>query len=352
VREVTWFAALGALLIAILVSFSYPYIVLKLGEGPNVSLLSAFLGAAFLFLVARRTHGQNRLMNNVIQTAGTSASMTAFMCVIAAGFDYLARDQRVAVSISITPIQMFIWLTLAGSIGVLFVPVFRKYFLDDPRLTFPDGVSAAETVKTLDSDPRETRGKLATLGGSGLVGGGFGFLNDGLNAIPPWYWNRGLLIGTDWNLLSLGRALGAGRQPLRLGVRADHHSDHRAPDRPAQHRARVRPALPRARRRRRVDERATNAADHPLRHAAGLSQRELFWAADPVDDVASDRDADRLGLYRGRPPVARDCPALSYPRPNANERRGHSARGHARRRRHPRRPPRGVPEHQLRPVVS
>jgi OPT family oligopeptide transporter len=207
VREVTWFAALGALLIAILVSFSYPYIVLKLGEGPNVSLLSAFLGAAFLFLVARRTHGQNRLMNNVIQTAGTSASMTAFMCVIAAGFDYLARDQRVAVSISITPIQMFIWLTLAGSIGVLFVPVFRKYFLDDPRLTFPDGVSAAETVKTLDSDPRETRGKLATLGGSGLVGGGFGFLNDGLNAIPPWYWNRGLLIGTDWNLLSLGTGM-------------------------------------------------------------------------------------------------------------------------------------------------
>ncbi|GIW05495.1 MAG: hypothetical protein KatS3mg060_0300 [Dehalococcoidia bacterium] len=45
-REITWFAALGALLVSILVSFSYPSIVLKLGEGPNVSLLSAFLGAA------------------------------------------------------------------------------------------------------------------------------------------------------------------------------------------------------------------------------------------------------------------------------------------------------------------
>ncbi|GIW05498.1 MAG: peptide transporter [Dehalococcoidia bacterium] len=206
-REITWFAALGALLVSILVSFSYPYIVLKLGEGPNVSLLSAFLGAAFLFIVARRTHGQNRLMNNVIQTAGTSASMTAFMCVIAAGFDYLARDQRVNVSISITPIQMFIWLSLAGGIGVLFVPIFRKYFLDDPRMIFPDGVSAAETVKTLDSEPREARGKLSTLGASGLVGGVFGFLNDGLNAIPAWYWNRGLMIGTDWNLLSLGTGM-------------------------------------------------------------------------------------------------------------------------------------------------
>ena len=86
-REITWQSLVGSVIVAILVSFSYPYIVLKLGEGPNVSLLSAFLGAAFLYIVARHSHGQNRLMNNVIQTAGTSAIRPAPRFRDSAGVD-------------------------------------------------------------------------------------------------------------------------------------------------------------------------------------------------------------------------------------------------------------------------
>ncbi len=65
-REITPQAIIGAIIVSTLVSFSYPYIVLRIGLGPNVSLLSAFLGAVFLHLTARSTRGQNRWQNNII----------------------------------------------------------------------------------------------------------------------------------------------------------------------------------------------------------------------------------------------------------------------------------------------
>jgi hypothetical protein len=45
VPEITWQSVIGAFLVSSLVAGSYPYVVLKLGMGPNVSVVSAFLGA-------------------------------------------------------------------------------------------------------------------------------------------------------------------------------------------------------------------------------------------------------------------------------------------------------------------
>src|SRR4051794_23529584 len=85
-HELTWQSVTGAFLIAALVAGSTPYVVLKLGMGTNTSVVAAFLGAIFLNFTAWKTRGHNRLLNNIIQTAGSSAAGTAFMCVIAAAF--------------------------------------------------------------------------------------------------------------------------------------------------------------------------------------------------------------------------------------------------------------------------
>ena len=50
--ELTWQAVVVALLVAAVVSASYPYVVLKLGMGPNISVVSAFLGAILLLVLA------------------------------------------------------------------------------------------------------------------------------------------------------------------------------------------------------------------------------------------------------------------------------------------------------------
>lgn len=217
--ELTWQAVAGAFLVSSVVALSYPYVVLKLGLGFNASLLAAFLGAVFLHMTAARTRGNNRLMNNIIQTAGTSATATAFMCVIAAAFDYLGQNRSADVDVAISPLHMFLWLVCSGCIGVLFIPVFRRYFLNDPNMVFADGVAAAETIHVLDSREDETRSRLRLLGISALLSGITSFLVNGLKLLPPLFFIRRFQIGIEWSLLSFGTGLLIGpRVALSVGL--------------------------------------------------------------------------------------------------------------------------------------
>src|SRR5258707_15729308 len=76
------------LVVAAVIGSAYPYCVLKLGFGPNLSVVSAFLGFIALVLILRAA-GTNARENNIVQTMGTSAGQTAFMCVWLAAFDML-----------------------------------------------------------------------------------------------------------------------------------------------------------------------------------------------------------------------------------------------------------------------
>src|SRR5437667_11746158 len=85
-REFSPRAIICGLFVAVLMGASYPYIVLKLGFGPNVSVVAAILGYIVLGLVATpvaRLFGlpyaaYNRWENNIVQTAGTAAAQTPF----------------------------------------------------------------------------------------------------------------------------------------------------------------------------------------------------------------------------------------------------------------------------------
>jgi uncharacterized oligopeptide transporter (OPT) family protein len=213
-RELTWQAVLSAVIVAALVSASYPYVVLKLGLGPNVSVVSAFLGAVLLLILAPRTHGRNRLTNNIVQTAGTSASMTAFMCVVAAAVDFTAKNRTVADQLNgierIDPWPMFAWLSCAGGIGVLVMVLFRRHFVEDPKLVFADGVAAAETITVLDSRGREAAGKLGTLGVCALAAALVNWLREGIEKLPNFFPTAGLKsfrIGLEWSLLTVGTGM-------------------------------------------------------------------------------------------------------------------------------------------------
>jgi uncharacterized oligopeptide transporter (OPT) family protein len=213
-RELTWQAVVCAVVVSAVVAGSYPYVVLKLGMGPNVSVVSAFLGAVMLLALAPKTHGQNRLMNNIVQTAGTSAAQTAFMCVIAAAVDLAARNPSAIPFLNgithIEPWPMFWWLVFAGGIGVLFTVLFRRHFLDDPKMVFADGVAAAETIVVLDSKGPEAKRKLQMLGVTALASAVVDWFREGVEKLPDFYPTsvfKSLKIGIEWNLLSLGSGL-------------------------------------------------------------------------------------------------------------------------------------------------
>jgi len=214
-RELTWQAIVSAVIVSALVSASYPYVVLKLGLGPNVSVVSAFLGALMLLALAPKTHGQNRWMNNVIQTAGTSAASTAFMCVIAAAVEIAATNpamnsEKMDQVTRLEPWPMFWWLCCAGGIGVLFMVLFRRHFIDDPKMIFADGVAAAETIVVLDSRGPEAGSKLKMLGVTALASAIVDFLREGVKVIGNYYPRpmfRSYGVGMEWGFLTLGSGL-------------------------------------------------------------------------------------------------------------------------------------------------
>src|SRR4051812_34524583 len=90
-REWSLRAVIAGVVVAAIMGGSYPYIVMKLGFGPNVSVVAAFFGYLFLGILFRNF---SRWENNIVQTAGTSAAQTAFMCVILGAFDLLSQMSK------------------------------------------------------------------------------------------------------------------------------------------------------------------------------------------------------------------------------------------------------------------
>jgi putative OPT family oligopeptide transporter len=168
VKEFTLRAVIAGMVVAVIMGVSYPYMVLKIGFGPNVSVVAAFLGFLALGLIFR---DYNRWENNIVQTAGTSAAQTAFMCILLAAFDMLRESPRVSFDFAPTPLQAFLWLTTAGLLGVLLAVPMRQHFIVDEKLTYADGVAAAETLIALDARSSDARGAVRALGLGAVLSG-------------------------------------------------------------------------------------------------------------------------------------------------------------------------------------
>lgn len=159
-RELSPRAIICGLCVAVVMGASYPYVVLKLGFGPNVSVVAAILGYVALGLIftgVLRLLGightpYNRWENNIVQTAGTAAAQTAFMCILLAAFDMLAENKNANFNLRLTPVQSFAWLTAAGLLGVLMTVPLRRHFIVDEKLPFADGMAAGETILVCDSE--------------------------------------------------------------------------------------------------------------------------------------------------------------------------------------------------------
>ena len=146
-------AIAAGILVAVLMGASYPYMVLKLGFGPNVSVVAAFFGFLFLRLFDIVGGGKphyNRWQNNLAEAAGTSAAQTAFMCVLLGAFDILKHNTGGEFGMELTPIKSFCWLTAACTLGVLMAVPLRRHFVVDEKLPYVDGMATAETIVVMD----------------------------------------------------------------------------------------------------------------------------------------------------------------------------------------------------------
>lgn len=150
--EITWQVILSGVLVAVIMGSAYPYMVLKLGFGPNVSVVAAFFGFLFLKLLDlvlfRRNY--NRWQNNLTEAAGTSAAQTAFMCVLLGAFELLQHHTQGKYGMRLEWHVSFLWLTTACTLGVLLAVPLRRHFVVDEKLPYVDGLATAETITVLD----------------------------------------------------------------------------------------------------------------------------------------------------------------------------------------------------------
>ena len=209
IREFTPRSVAVGLLVALVIGASYPYVVLKFGFGPNISVVSAFFGFIALGIFSKN---YNRWENNIVQTAGTAAGQIAFLCWLLAAFDLLAAEPDSGFSVHITRLQTWIWLSTAGILGVLLAIPLRKHFIDDEKLPFPDGLAAGETLIMLDArDEQSRRSALAMIGS--MVSSGVLFLATQLRWVAELVafrvntWSPVVGLGFGISLLNIGSGI-------------------------------------------------------------------------------------------------------------------------------------------------
>src|SRR5437867_2759012 len=211
-HEFTLRAVVCGLLVAVVMGASYPYMVLKLGFGPNVSVVAAFFGYIALGIAFK---DYNRWENNIVQTAGTAAAQTAFMCVLLAAFDMLSASQTVSFNLSLTPLQSFMWLTSAGLLGVLLAVPMRQHFVVDEKLTYADGLAAGETLIVLDGRGADARLAARALAIGAIASAAVMLMTEDARVLA-WFPSVTLAgtavmmttgVGVNWSLLSLGSGM-------------------------------------------------------------------------------------------------------------------------------------------------
>lgn len=209
--ELTTRSIIVGLLVAVVIGAAYPYCVLKLGFGPNLSVVSAFFGFIALVLILRAT-GTNPRENNIVQTMGTSAGQTAFMAVLLAAFDMLNAKGVLNPPIYLNTLQIFCWLCSASLLGILLAVPMRRHYIDEENLTYADGLAAGETIKVLHE------GRESGLSKAPLLALGIGtFLSAAVMMITTFFkWVRdtwfipgkeAMNIGFNISLLSFGSGL-------------------------------------------------------------------------------------------------------------------------------------------------
>src|SRR5260370_11086805 len=183
-RELTARAVAVAIVVAALLGAAEPVVGLRIGYGPNISVVSAFLGFIAISLLGLVTGVRGtRWEDNLVQTAGTAAgSGVGFMAVVLAAIDLL--NARGLLNLHLSGPQIFAWLAPSGLLGVLLAVPLRKHYIDQENLTFADGTAAGETLLVLDEGPRQAGPRVAALGIGGAVSAPFTILRHSLALIP------------------------------------------------------------------------------------------------------------------------------------------------------------------------
>ncbi len=195
-EQFTWRAVLFGALGSVVISTSSMYVALRMGALPWPTIFVAILSLTLLKALGKTNLNEINVTHTAMSAGGMVAGGVAFTIPGIWMLDQAAR-------VDFLPLLA---VTLSGVIlGVIFVAVLRRHFIEVEQLPFPMGIAAAETVLAGDEGGEKARWLFGSLGAAAV----FTALRDKWNLIPgAWtpaqLWARNIQFGVWMSPMAIG----------------------------------------------------------------------------------------------------------------------------------------------------
>lgn len=183
VPQLTLRAVLMGSLIGGFMSLSNLYVGLKTGWGLGVAITACILSYAIWTtlhtLFPRMFPTQMSILeNNCMQSTASSAGYSTGGTMVSAISAYL-----IITGGHMSWPVLAAWTFFLAALGVFMAIPMKRQMINVEQLTFPSGVAAAETLRSLHSHGGEAVAKARALGLAGLFGAGVAWFRDGMATI-------------------------------------------------------------------------------------------------------------------------------------------------------------------------
>jgi putative OPT family oligopeptide transporter len=213
--QLTLRALVMGMLLGGIMSLSNLYVGLKTGWGLGVAITSSILAFAIFkslqtaFPRLFKSHF-TILENNTMSSAASAAGyMSSAGLVSAIPAMMMLTGQKMG------GWQLMAFISSISFLGVIMAIPMKRQMINQEQLTFPSGVAAAETLKSMHSQGEEAMGKARSLGISGIIGAVNAWLISGRTSWMPfntpesifWPWKIGgleaakLTVGMETSMI-------------------------------------------------------------------------------------------------------------------------------------------------------
>ena len=215
-RELSVRAVLTGVLLGVLLTPSNVYAGLKIGWSFNMSIIALLLGFGFWQGIAARSASSRPWTlheSNINQTVASAAAS-----IISGGLVAPIPAYTLLTGDALAAGPMMAWVFSVSFLGIWIAWYLRPALLNDPDLTFPEGMATLETLTHVYSHGREAMQRLLVLFATAAFAAIFKWVDTFYRAFPRWSPNaltERLTFTLDPSLLLLGFGAIVG---LRVGL--------------------------------------------------------------------------------------------------------------------------------------
>lgn len=204
-RELSLRAVLTGVLLGVVLTPSNVYAGLKIGWAFNMSIIALLIGFGFwqgIVARGRLAAGWTLHESNINQTVASAAAS-----IISGGLVAPIPAYTLLTGNTLDALPMMAWVFSVSFLGIWIAWYLRPSLMDDPGMTFPEGMATLETLRHAYSHGAQAMRRLLALAAAALASALVKWVDTFYQALPRWspsaHWER-LTFTVDPSMLLLG----------------------------------------------------------------------------------------------------------------------------------------------------